>query len=332
MSLRLPAQDDGCSGASVVGGQGKSLQERISLSPCVLQGGPRTQRLLGAIQNVPQEHGFPHEIEDRPIAKQAVDTVNGAMHAAHYIIHVNDAGASGDVRGDLDCLRAAALARREQGAEIGAPDPACAAVHLGRTDDGDVEHVTGGENGLLMGRTPAHCGGRLTLGEGGARGHGVGHGGVLVAVHPGARDVDEAELGACGAFFGEGGDARLGGGGDGTEDGAGGFVGGCGINHDVDGDRGDEMGEAVWIGDVANDGDDLVLGEGLGFGRGTGEAIDDVIAGTEEGFGEREAKIARGAKDEDSRHGDWRVFVLKEGEVDKGLICVEYILVLLLFG
>lgn len=93
-----------------------------------------------------------------------MNTIGSAMHAAHYIIHVDDAGASSAVRRNLNCLRATALPRCEQRAEIGVPDPARAAVHLGRTDDGDIEHVTGSEDGLLMRGTPANCGSRLSLG------------------------------------------------------------------------------------------------------------------------------------------------------------------------
>ena len=55
------------------------------------------------------------------------------------------------------------------------------------------------------------------------------------------------------------------------------------------------MGEAARIVDIADNGDDFVLDEGFGFGRGTGETVDGVVTGAKEGFGERKAKVASGA-------------------------------------
>ena len=43
-----------------------------------------------------------------------------------------------------------------------------------------------------------------------------------------------------------------------------------GVNQDVDGCGGDEMGEAGRIADIADDGEDLVLDEGFGIGGGCG--------------------------------------------------------------
>ena len=233
-----------------------------------------------------------------------MDAVDDAMRAAHHIIDVGDARAGSAVRGNLDGLGASALPCREQGAQVGVPDPARAAVHLGRTNNGDVEYVTGSEDGLLVTGSPANCSGGFALGQTRSGGNCVRGRAVLIAVHPGAGNVDEAELRARDAFFGEGGDAGLGGGFNGIEECAGAFVGRGGVNHDVDGYGGDEMGEAARIGNIADDGKDFVLDEGFGFGGVAGETVDGVVARAEEGFGKREAKVATRTKDEDGRHGD----------------------------
>lgn len=164
-----------------------------------------------------------------------MDTIDDAMRTAHHIVDVNDAGAGSAIRWNLDGLGASALPRCEQGTEVGAPDPARTAVHLGGTNDGHVEHITSSEDGLLVFGSPANCGSGLALGQSRPWGNRVRGWGVLVAVHPGAGNVDETQFRARGAFFGEGGDAGLGGGCDGVEEGAGAFVGRGGVNHDVDG-------------------------------------------------------------------------------------------------
>ena len=165
VSLCLPAQDDGRTGALVVGGQADGFEERVALGAGVVEGRFDAQRFLGAFQDVSQKHGLSDQVEDGPTAEEAVDAVGDAVHAAHHIVDVDDARAGSAVRGNLDGLGASALPCREQGAEIGAPDPARAAVHLGRTNNGDVEHVTGSEDGLLVGRPPANCSGGLALGQ-----------------------------------------------------------------------------------------------------------------------------------------------------------------------
>lgn len=124
----------------------------------------------------------------------------------------------------------------------------------------------------------------------------------MIAMHPRSGNVDEAKLRDRRAFFGERGYARLGSRRDGAEEATGPFIGRGGVNHDIDWYGGDEVGEAARIADVADHGDDFVLDEDLGFGRGTGETVDSVIARAEEGFGKREAKVASGAKNEGSRH------------------------------
>ena len=233
-----------------------------------------------------------------------MDTVGNAMHATHHVIHMDDARAGSVVRRNLDGLGASALPCCEQGAPVGAPDPARTAVHLGRTNNGDVEHITGSEDGLLVPGPPANCSSGLALGQTRSWGDGVRGRAVLIAVHPGAGNVDEAEFRARGAFFGETGDTGFGGGRNGVEEGAGAFVGrGC-VNHDVDGGGGDEMSEAARVADIADDGKDFVLDEGFGFGGSAGETVDGVVARAEEGFGKREAKVASGTKDEDGRHSD----------------------------
>ena len=63
------------------------------------------------------------------------------------------------------------------------------------------------------------------------------------------------------------------------------------------------MGEAARIANISDDGNDFILDEGFGFGGGAGETVDGVVAGAQEGLGEREAKVASGAKNEGSRHG-----------------------------
>lgn len=102
-----------------------------------------------------------------------MDTVGDAMHAAHHIIQMDDAGAGSAVHRNLDGLGACALPCREQGAEVGAPDPARTAVHLGRTNNGDVEHVTGSEDGLLVRGPPANCSSGFALGQTRPGGNGV---------------------------------------------------------------------------------------------------------------------------------------------------------------
>ncbi len=64
------------------------------------------------------------------------------------------------------------------------------------------------------------------------------------------------------------------------------------------------MGEAAGVADIADDGNDFILGEGFGFGWGTGEAVDGVVARAKEGFGKREAKVASSTENKDSRHSD----------------------------
>lgn len=64
------------------------------------------------------------------------------------------------------------------------------------------------------------------------------------------------------------------------------------------------MSEAARIADIADDGQDLVLDEGFGFGGIASETVDGVITGAEEGFGKREAKVASGTEDEDGRHSE----------------------------
>ncbi len=164
-----------------------------------------------------------------------MNTIDDTVRTAHHILDVNDAGAGSAVRWNLDGLGASALPCCEQGTEVGAPDPARTAVHLGRTNNGNVEHITGSEDGLLVCGSPGNCGSGLALGQSRPWGNGVRGRGVLIAVHPRAGNVDEAQFGASGAFFGEGGDAGFGGSFDGIEEGTGAFIGRGGVNHDVDG-------------------------------------------------------------------------------------------------
>lgn len=64
------------------------------------------------------------------------------------------------------------------------------------------------------------------------------------------------------------------------------------------------MGEAAGIADISDDGKDFVLDKGIGFGGGTSETVDGVVARATEGFGKREAKVASSTEDKDSRHSD----------------------------
>ena len=52
MSLCLPAQDDGCTGALVVGGQADGFEEGVALGAGVFEGRFDAERFLGGFKDV----------------------------------------------------------------------------------------------------------------------------------------------------------------------------------------------------------------------------------------------------------------------------------------
>lgn len=97
-------------------------------------------------------------------------------------------------------------------------------------------------------------------------------------MHPGARAVDEPELGADEFLLCEGVAARSGSRDDALEDAGCLLVGGGAVNNDVDGVGEDYGAEFGWIGDVISHGGNLILDEKLGLFRSASCAPDGMGA------------------------------------------------------
>jgi len=244
----------------------------------VLNWGLDAKRSGDGVQHLADSDRFSGQVEDGPGTEVAVNLVDGGEVCGPEVVYVDNTGAGLLVHRNPDGIRTAALGSAEQRSPPDPEDPRSPAVDGPRPEDGDVQDISCGQDGLLMRRTPTDCGSRLAGGERGSGDGQVADATVGRPMYPGPGGVDESEFRADRLVLRQRGRTIARSLHDAAQDGSGLPIRLRSIDDDVDVVRGNGVDEELGIRRVTLDWRDLVGLQRLDLATITGCREDRVIA------------------------------------------------------